>query len=50
MKAREPIDGRIRDARRMLRVRLARRGVEVGVLALATAFVQSSASAASPAC
>ncbi|MEZ6032513.1 MAG: sigma-70 family RNA polymerase sigma factor [Planctomycetaceae bacterium] len=43
------IDGRIRDARRMLRVRLARRGVEVGVLALATAYVQSSASAASPA-
>lgn len=42
------VDGRIRDARRMLRVRLARRGVEVGVLALATAFVQSSASAASP--
>jgi len=43
------IDGRIRDARRMLRVRLARRGVEVGVLAVATAYVQSSASAASPA-
>lgn len=43
------IDGRIRDARRMLRVRLARRGVEVSVLALATAYVQSSASAASPA-
>lgn len=43
------IDGRIRDARRILRVRLARRGVEVGVLAVATAYVQSSASAASPA-
>ncbi len=43
------IDGRIRDARRMLRVKLARRGVEVGVLTLATAYVQSSASAASPA-
>ena len=43
------IDGRIRDARRILRVRLARRGVEVGVLTLATAYVQSSASAASPA-
>lgn len=43
------IDGRIRDARRMLRVRLARRGVEVGVLAVAAAYVQSSASAASPA-
>ena len=43
------VDGRIRDARRMLRVRLARRGVEVGVLALATAYVQSSASAATPA-
>ena len=43
------VDGRIRDARRMLRVRLARRGVEVGVLAVATAWVQSSASAASPA-
>lgn len=43
------IDGRIRDARRMLRVRLARRGVEVGVLAVATAYVQSTASAASPA-
>ena len=42
------VDGRIRDARRMLRVRLARRGVEVGVLALATAYVQSSASAATP--
>jgi len=42
------IDGRIRDARRILRVRLARRGVEVGVLTLATAYVQSSASAASP--
>ena len=42
------IDGRIRDARRMLRVKLARRGVEVGVLTLATAYVQSSASAASP--
>jgi len=42
------VDGRIRDARRMLRVRLARRGVEVGVLALATAYVQSAASAASP--
>ena len=43
------VDGRIRDARRMLRVRLARRGVEVGVLAVATAYVQSSASAATPA-
>ncbi len=43
------IDGRIRDARRMLRVRLARRGVEVGVLAVATAYVQSTSSAASPA-
>ena len=43
------IDGRIRDARRLLRVRLARRGVEVGVLAVAAAYVQSSASAASPA-
>jgi hypothetical protein len=43
------VDGRIRDARRMLRVRLARRGVEVGVLAMATAYVQSSASAATPA-
>jgi len=42
------VDGRIRDARRMLRVRLARRGVEVGVLAVATAYVQSSASAATP--
>ena len=42
------VDGRIRDARRMLRVRLARRGVEIGVLALATAYVQSAASAASP--
>ena len=39
------VDGRIRDARRMLRVRLARRGVEVGVLAVATAYVQSTASA-----
>lgn len=43
------VDGRIRDARRMLRVRLARRGVEIGVLAVATAYVQSSASAATPA-
>ena len=43
------VDGRIRDARRMLRVRLARRGVEVGVLVVATAYVQSSASAATPA-
>ena len=43
------IDGRIRDARRLLRVRLARRGVEVGVLTVATAYVQSTASAASPA-
>ena len=42
------VDGRIRDARRMLRVRLVRRGVEIGVLALATASVQSSAAAASP--
>ncbi len=43
------IDGRIRDARRILRVRLARRGVEIGVLAVAVASMQSSASAASPA-
>lgn len=43
------IDGRIRDARRMLRVRLARRGVDVGVLAAAATYMQSSASAASPA-
>ena len=42
------VDGRIREARRLLRVRLARRGVEIGVLTLAAASVQSTASAASP--
>ena len=43
------VDGRIRDARKMLRVRLARRGVEIGVLTIAAAMTQSTASAASPA-
>ena len=43
------VDGRIRDARKMLRVRLARRGVEIGVLTIAAAMTQSAASAASPA-
>lgn len=37
------VDGRIRDARQMLRVRLERRGVEVGVLTAATMMAQSAA-------
>ncbi len=41
------IDGRIREARRILRVRLARRGVRASVLTWAVASVQSSALSAS---
>lgn len=43
------IDGRIREARNMLRVRLARRGVAVGVLAVAAGLSAGPASAASTA-
>jgi len=42
------VDGRIRQARNMLRVRLARRGVAVGVLAVAAGLSTGSAAAASP--
>ncbi|MFN9721529.1 MAG: RNA polymerase sigma factor, partial [Planctomycetota bacterium] len=43
------IDGRIREGKRMLRVRLARRGVQVGVLAIATSLTQSASASISPA-
>ncbi len=43
------IDGRIREGKRMLRVRLARRGVEIGVLAIATTLTQSASASVSPA-
>jgi RNA polymerase sigma factor (sigma-70 family) len=43
------VDGRIRDARRLLRVRLARRGVEVGVLAIAAGMTQAAAATVPPA-
>jgi RNA polymerase sigma factor (sigma-70 family) len=42
------VDGRIREARRMLRVRLARRGVEIGALLVAGALAQSASAAVSP--
>lgn len=43
------VDGRIRDARNALRVRLARRGVAIGVLTVAAAMSTGTAAAASPA-
>ncbi|MEZ6128553.1 MAG: sigma-70 family RNA polymerase sigma factor [Planctomycetaceae bacterium] len=43
------IDGRIRQARNLLRVRLARRGVAIGVLAVAAGLSTETAAAASPA-
>lgn len=43
------VDGRIRDARRLLRVRLTGRGVEIGALTIAATLISSKASAASPA-
>ena len=42
------IDGRIREARNVLRVRLARRGVAIGVLAVAAGLSRGTAAAASP--
>lgn len=42
------VDGRIREARRMLRVRLARRGVEIGALLVAGSLAQSASAAVSP--
>ena len=42
------VDGRTREARRMLRVRLARRGVEIGALLAAGSLVQSASAADSP--
>ena len=43
------IDGRIREARNMLRVRLARRGVAISVLAIAAGLCSGTTAAASPA-
>ena len=43
------IDGRLRQARNLLRVRLARRGVAIGVLAVAAGMSTGPAAAASPA-
>ncbi len=42
------VDGRIREARRLLRVRLARRGVEIGSLLVAGSLAQSASAAVSP--
>ena len=42
------VDGRIRQARNMLRVRLARRGVAIGVLAVAAGMSTGTAAAAAP--
>ena len=42
------VDGRIRQARNLLRVRLARRGVAIGALAAAAAMSTGAASAATP--
>lgn len=43
------VDGRIRQARNMLRIRLARRGVAVGVLAVAAGLSTGAAASAAPA-
>ncbi len=39
------VDGRLREAKRLLRVRLARRGVEVGALTVAASLTQSAVAA-----